>query len=96
MQRRAHCPSRPGDLPEPGKACSLQLSLDVKPPQSFKVESSQFLDRTAMSGSKDSLVYEVMAARAYDELSTKLTAAFFQPGYAVDKPIQFEASDAKK
>jgi hypothetical protein len=62
----------------------LKLKLKVSPPDSFKVSYNTFNDpsfgdaiKNAKEGPSDSLVYEVMALRAFDQLSQKLQDEFF-------------------
>ena len=51
----------------------------MRPPASFEVKYSKFMDDKLLGSGNpsDSLVYEVMAAQAYEQLSTKLHDAFF-------------------
>ena len=65
---------------------SLRFKLNVAPPDHFTVNytssSSRFLDQSFLKkeGPTDAKVYEVMAARAFDELSMKLRGVFFKEG----------------
>ena len=70
------CPARAGSPNAAGTVCPLAFKLTVRPPKEFDVQSSSFINKDAVSA-PDDLVYEVMAARAYDELSEKLQGAFF-------------------
>lgn len=57
------------------------FELEVQPPNEFRVEY-----KTAAGGESrpsEGQVYSVMAERAFDQLSSKITAAFFRPDSAV-------------
>ncbi|KAK4044908.1 hypothetical protein OUZ56_032314 [Daphnia magna] len=62
-----------------GSFCPIGFKLEVRPPASFEVKYSKFMDNKLIGSGNpsDSLVYEVMAAQAYEQLSTKLHDAFF-------------------
>ena len=74
-------------IPNNGKL--LKLKFKVLPPQEFTVSYDTFTNpsfgaaiKDASQGPSDSLVYEVMALRAFDELSSKVQDQFF----VVEKP----------
>jgi hypothetical protein len=70
-------PTKAAPLPS-GSFCPIAFKLEVRPPASFEVKYSKFMDDKILGGNpSDSLVYEVMAAQAYEQLSTKLHDAFF-------------------
>jgi hypothetical protein len=70
---------------EPEKE-ALRFKLNVAPPDHFTVNyfstPSPFIDQALLrkEGPTDEKVYEVMAARAFDELSVKLRGVFFKEG----------------
>lgn len=67
---------------EPEKE-ALRFKLAVEPPEHFTVNySSPFIDRTLLesAGPSDTTVYEVMASRAFEQLSAKLRGVFFKEG----------------
>lgn len=67
---------------EPEKE-ALKFKLAVEPPEHFTVNySSPFIDRTLLesAGPSDTTVYEVMASRAFEQLSAKLRGVFFKEG----------------
>lgn len=68
----------------PGNGKSLKLKLKVLPPKTFTVSYDTFTNPTfgaaikdASQGPSDSLVYEVMALRAFDQLSQKMQDELF-------------------
>ncbi len=68
----------------PGDNKTLKLQLKVLPPREFTVSYDTFTNaafgaaiKDAGQGPSDSLVYEVMALRAFDELSSKVQDQFF-------------------
>jgi hypothetical protein len=70
----------------PKEAKMLKLKFSVRPPERFTVSYSSFSDPTfgslytkGLGGPSDSQVYEVMALRAFDQLSSKIQDDFFQP-----------------
>jgi hypothetical protein len=74
-------------IPNNGKL--LKLKFKVLPPDTFTVSYDTFTNpafgaaiKSASQGPSDSLVYEVMALRAFDELSSKVQDQFF----VVEKP----------
>jgi hypothetical protein len=78
-------PPRPWEHPAaeaPGALCPLAFELEVKPPQHFTVSydelAPEFRTDAVLGGPSDDQVYEVMAAKAFDQLSTKVMAEFFQ------------------
>jgi hypothetical protein len=69
-------------IPNDGKL--LKLKFKVLPPQTFTVSYDTFTNpafgaaiSAASRGPSDSLVYEVMALRAFDELSSRIQDEFF-------------------
>jgi hypothetical protein len=69
-------------IPNDGKL--LKLKFKVLPPQTFSVSYDTFTNpafgaaiTAASQGPSDSLVYEVMALRAFDELSSRIQDEFF-------------------
>lgn len=74
----AVCPPTKAAPLASGSFCPIAFKLEVRPPASFEVKYSKFMDDKVLGGNpSDSLVYEVMAAQAYEQLSTKLHDAFF-------------------
>ncbi len=70
----------------PGHSDELDLTLTVEPPSTFTVQSSYMaFAGAATPGPDDDLVYQVMAARAFDHLSEKLRLAIFNPESAAFK-----------
>ncbi len=69
----------------PNDVKKLELKFSVRPPQLFTVSFTSYSDPAFKNllkndgGPSDSQVYEVMALRAFDELSTKIQDKFFQP-----------------
>jgi hypothetical protein len=68
----------------PGDGQSLKLKFKVLPPQTFTVSYDTFTNpafgaaiNAASQGPSDSLVYEVMALRAFDELSSRIQDELF-------------------
>jgi hypothetical protein len=62
----------------PPKQDAIKFALAVLPPKKFTVEYNRFGRYTADGGPSDSEVYDVMAARAFDEFGTKLEGVFFK------------------
>ncbi|HEX7600000.1 MAG TPA: hypothetical protein VF316_00265, partial [Polyangiaceae bacterium] len=68
---------------------TMRFKLSVLPPDRFTVDYSTFSDPlygsaltgAAGGGPSDTAVYDVMALRAFDQLSTKMEQVFF-PGSA--------------
>jgi hypothetical protein len=64
--------------------CPLKFALEVVPPEHFSVsydmENPAFRSHDVLGGPSDDQVYDVMAARAFDQLATKLAGVFFKPG----------------
>ncbi|MEN9864659.1 MAG: hypothetical protein RL748_249, partial [Pseudomonadota bacterium] len=58
------------------------FNLEVEPPQRFNVEYKTSKDNPD-EHMPEGQVYAVMAERAFDQLSSKITAAFFRPDSAV-------------
>lgn len=80
-------------IPNNGKL--LKLKFKVLPPNEFTVSYDTFTNpafgaaiKDASQGPSDSLVYEVMALRAFDELSSKVQDQFF----VVEKPAKDAAN----
>lgn len=75
----AVCPPTKAAPLASGSFCPIAFKLEVRPPASFEVKYSKFMDNNLIGSGNpsDSLVYEVMAAQAYEQLSTKLHDAFF-------------------
>ena len=63
----------------PKQKKTLDFELDVEPPERFTVSytASSFLGPLDGSGPSDGQVYDVMAARAFEELSNKMRLVFF-------------------
>lgn len=59
-----------------------KFDLEVEPPQTFRVEYKTATPN-ALSRPSDSQVYAVMAERAFDQLASKITAAFFRADSAI-------------
>lgn len=78
----------------PGEADkeALRFKLNVAPPEHFTVNyfssGSPFINQAILKneGPTDEKVYEVMAARAFDELSMKLRGVFFKEGSTAFQP----------
>ena len=60
----------------PNSAATYAFAISVEPPQTFTVSTSGYGPAT------DGQVYAEMAARAFDQLSTRLATAFFGAGAA--------------
>jgi len=79
----------------PGESEALEFDLQVVPPEHFQVQyqGSRFagFDPRELGftggGASDTLVYQVMALRAFDELVTKLEGVFFKPSPEGDDPF---------
>jgi hypothetical protein len=67
----------------PGDTQSFDFDLEVMPPETFTVNYSQYggLLGAKDDGPSEGRVYDVMAARAFDQLSSKLQSVFFKPGF---------------
>jgi hypothetical protein len=69
----------------PGEAETYDFELEVQPPDHFTVDyrspygSLAGLDLPGLGGPTEGHVYDVMASRAFDELTTKLRGVFFNP-----------------
>jgi hypothetical protein len=63
----------------PSTPRSFDFGMEIAPPEHFTVnyQTSSNAALAALSSPPDERVYEVMAARAFDQLSTKLKNAFF-------------------
>lgn len=61
-----------------------RFNMEVEPPDHFRVDYTARQQELA-KGPPDSQVYSVMAERAFDELSTKMRAAFFRQDSAAYK-----------
>jgi predicted aspartyl protease len=61
----------------PNRKDHWRFGLDVQPPKHFIVDYQRTRNEPDV-GPADSLVYSVMASRAFDELNHKLRAAFFR------------------
>jgi hypothetical protein len=63
----------------PSTPRSFDFGMEIAPPEHFTVnyQTSSNAALAALSSPPDERVYEVMAARAFDQLSTKLRNAFF-------------------
>lgn len=83
----------------PGHAQVLELKFKVLPPQTFTVRYDTFTNPAfgaaidaARQGPSDSLVYEVMALRAFDELSSRVHDEFFVAEPTAAAPLAREDS----
>jgi hypothetical protein len=68
----------------PGESDIFDFDLEVVPPDKFTVKESSYgglLGARKDDGPSEGRVYDVMAARAFDQLSTKLQTVFFKPGF---------------
>lgn len=68
----------------PGESDIFEFDLEVVPPDKFTVKESSYgslLGANKDNGPSEGRVYDVMAARAFDQLSTKLQTVFFKPGF---------------
>ena len=68
----------------PGESDIFEFDLEVMPPETFTVNYSSYgglLGAGNDGGPSEGRVYDVMAARAFDQLSTKLQTVFFKPGF---------------
>ncbi len=63
----------------PDSADRWQFELEVQPPETFTV-NYKTQQGVASQGPQDSQVYAVMAERAFEQLASKLRAAFFNTG----------------
>ena len=79
----------------PGSAAVLEFKLKVVPPKTFTVSYNSFSNpsfgaaiKDASGGPSDSLVYEVMALRAFDQVSQKMQDQLFvsEPAKEPSKP----------
>lgn len=76
----------------PGTSDRLDFDLTVEPPQNFSVSYyKDYGDYGGSGGPSDAAVYDVMAARAFDQLSTKLRSVFFDENSEAFKKGQSEA-----
>jgi hypothetical protein len=72
----------------------LSFLMRVEPPETFKVDYTQWDSSyrsvmgksSAGGGPSDAQVYEVMALRAFDQMSTKLKLVFFSSAITTAKP----------
>lgn len=73
----------------PGQPESFDFDLEVTPPEHFTVDYSRpsgrfnaadLLGKRPSDGPSEGQVYDVMAERAFDQLTTKLRSVFFRPG----------------
>jgi hypothetical protein len=68
----------------PGESTIFDFDLEIMPPDSFTVNYSSYgglLGAGKDDGPSEGRVYDVMAARAFDQLSTKLQTVFFRPEF---------------
>lgn len=68
----------------PGETDIFDFELEVMPPETFTVNYQSYgglLGAGNDGGPSEGRVYDVMAARAFDQLSSKLQTVFFQPGF---------------
>lgn len=66
----------------PGDARPLQLAFAVEPPGNFTVNYTTSSRFSVLERPSDDAVYATMSERAFDDLATRLPAAFFAPGSA--------------
>ncbi|HRI64712.1 MAG TPA: hypothetical protein PK156_10735 [Polyangium sp.] len=67
----------------PGEKDVFDFALEVMPPDTFTVNYQAYggLLGANDGGPSEGRVYDVMAARAFDQLSSKLQSVFFRPGF---------------
>lgn len=67
----------------PGDNQVFDFDLQVEPPEKFTVNYTQYggLLGANDGGPSEGRVYDVMAARAFDQLSSKLQSIIFKPGF---------------
>ncbi len=67
----------------PGETDVFDFDLEVMPPETFTVNYQSYGNLLGASdgGPSEGRVYDVMAARAFDQLSSKLQSVFFRPGF---------------
>lgn len=65
----------------PGDNQVFDFDMEVNPPEKFTVNYTQYGAMLKDDGPSEGRVYDVMAARAFDELSTKLKTVIFKPGF---------------
>lgn len=68
----------------PGEKDIVDFDLEVMPPDTFTVNYQSYgglLGAGGSDGPSEGRVYDVMAARAFDQLSSKMQSAFFKPGF---------------
>jgi hypothetical protein len=71
----------------PGETDTLEFDMAVQPPDHFTVNYSNPMYGIG-GGPSEGQVYNVMAARAFDELSIKMRKVFFRPGSKAYGPIE--------
>jgi hypothetical protein len=72
----------------PGNNDIFDFDLEIMPPETFTVNYSSYgglLGAGKDGGPSEGRVYDVMAARAFDQLSSKLQTVFFRPGFKPKK-----------
>jgi hypothetical protein len=82
----------------PNEADAYDFALEVQPPEHFSVEySSPYGGGLGLGAGQptEGQVYDVMAARAFDELTSKLRGVFFRAGSKANAPSphKLEAAD---
>jgi hypothetical protein len=68
----------------PGETNTFDFDLEIMPPETFTVNytsSSPGFLGASDDGPSEGRVYDVMAARAFEQLSSKLQSVFFRPGF---------------
>jgi len=71
----------------PGESDTLEFDMAVQPPDHFTVNYSNPMYGIG-GGPSEGQVYNVMAARAFDELGIKMRKVFFRPGSKAYGPIE--------
>ena len=67
----------------PGEKDVFDFDLEVMPPETFTVNYQSYGNLLGANdgGPSEGKVYDVMAARAFDQLSSKMQSVFFKPGF---------------
>lgn len=67
----------------PGEKDVFDFDLEVMPPETFTVNYQSYGNLLGANdgGPSEGRVYDVMAARAFEQLSSKLQTVFFKPGF---------------
>lgn len=79
----------------PGEKDVFDFDLEVMPPDTFTVNYQSYGNLLGANdgGPSEGRVYDVMAARAFDQLSSKLQSVFFRPGFKPKKSAGTKTTD---